>query len=122
MFWLHGQAGSGKSTIAQTIFQQLEDKKPPRVFYTCSKTQAELHNPLNMLPVICFQLCMINRAYGQHIASQLEQVSSITSGLGHIATQLDVFFLTPLQRGLLFDESVVIIIDALDECGSENDQ
>lgn len=121
VFWLYGQAGSGKSTIAQTIFQTLQTNGVPSALYTCSKTQADLHNPLNVLPTLCYQLCMANPIYGQYIANEVLNSPLYKSGFGHINTQLEILFLIPIQKALLTG-AVFLILDALDECGSEADQ
>ncbi|TFK63267.1 hypothetical protein BDN72DRAFT_776080, partial [Pluteus cervinus] len=117
MFWLHGQAGSGKSTTVQTTFQWLQQNHIPSALYTCSKTQTELHSPLNVLPTLCYQLCMLDRVYGQYIASEFQNNPLLQSGLGHIATQLELLFLAPFQMARIsFGHGVVVILDALDEC------
>ncbi|TFK64299.1 hypothetical protein BDN72DRAFT_925749 [Pluteus cervinus] len=123
LFWLYGQAGTGKSAIAQSVFNQLRQTNMMRAFYTCSKTNAQLQNPLNVLPTICFQLCNVHKEYAKYISNQIDNDLSLKEGLGHIATQLESLFIKPLQHVSIASETgLLIILDALDECGSESDQ
>lgn len=123
LFWLHGQAGTGKSAVAQSIFNRLQQTNAMRAFYTCSKTSAQLQNPLNVLPTLCFQICAMHEGYAKYIAYQIDNNSSFSESLGHITTQLELLFTKPLQHVLVtFKTRLLIILDALDECGSESEQ
>ncbi|TFK58666.1 hypothetical protein BDN72DRAFT_781780, partial [Pluteus cervinus] len=73
LFWLYGQAGTGKSAISQSIFSRFQATTVSCAFYTCSKTQVELHNPLNVLPTLCSQLCAHNNRYAKYIINQIDR-------------------------------------------------
>ncbi|TFK60277.1 hypothetical protein BDN72DRAFT_741050, partial [Pluteus cervinus] len=116
LFWLYGQAGTGKSAISQSMFNQLKEENAPCAFYTCSKTQAELHKALNVLPTLCFQLCAISKSYAEWIVGQINNDPSFKDSLGHISTQVDVLFVKPILQVDHSLKGVVVILDALDEC------
>ncbi|TFK62909.1 hypothetical protein BDN72DRAFT_739365, partial [Pluteus cervinus] len=117
LFWLHGQAGTGKSAIAQSVFNWSKAQNECTLLYTCSKTQAELQNPLNVLPTLCSQFCAMNEEYAKHIVDQLQNDPLLKGGQGHITTQLEMLFIRPFQYMTMSGEHVyLVILDALDEC------
>ncbi|TFK74133.1 WD40 repeat-like protein, partial [Pluteus cervinus] len=123
IFWLYGLAGTGKSTIAASFVQWLQSYKMLGAFYTCRRGHKALSNPLQLLHTICYGLSHVHKPYGRLIAKAIEEDAYFGSGTATIATFFQQFFEEPL-KGLCytFQQPLVIVIDALDECGGEKDR
>ncbi|TFK58557.1 hypothetical protein BDN72DRAFT_806396, partial [Pluteus cervinus] len=124
VFWLHGPAGTGKSTVAATVASQLERNGRLAAFYTCSRDQKTLGNPLQLLRNICYRLAMVYKPFGEHIATVIENDAHFGSGGDTISSLFQKLFIKPLD--MLTAEPalvpLVIVIDALDECGEKMDR
>ncbi|TFK71078.1 hypothetical protein BDN72DRAFT_877375 [Pluteus cervinus] len=124
IFWLHGPAGTGKSTIAATAASQLERDGRLAAFYTCRRDQKTLGNPLQLLRNICYRLAIVHNPFGQQIAKIIESDKHFGSGGDTIASLFQKLFMKPLSM-LTMQPSVVplvVVIDALDECGGKMDR
>ncbi|TFK62568.1 hypothetical protein BDN72DRAFT_931990, partial [Pluteus cervinus] len=124
VFWLHGPAGTGKSTVAATVASQLERDGRLAAFYTCRRDQKTLGNPLQLLRNICYRLAMVHRPFGQQIATVIENDPHFGSGGDTISSLFQKLFIKPLDM-LTTEPSLVplvIVIDALDECGEKLDR
>ncbi|TFK63039.1 hypothetical protein BDN72DRAFT_803627, partial [Pluteus cervinus] len=124
VFWLHGPAGTGKSTVAATVASQLERDGRLAAFYTCRRDQKILGNPLQLLRNICYRLAMVHRPFGQQIARIIENDAHFGSGGDTISSLFQKLFIKALDN-LTIEPSVVplvVVIDALDECGEKMDR
>ena len=114
VFWLNGLAGTGKSTIAQTVAETaFADGKLGASFF-CSRDFAERSNLRAILPTLAFQL-----AYKYpHFRSELLQVLKAHPdvGRGSLCSQMEMLIVGPLEATSI---STLIVIDALDECKDE---
>ncbi|TFK68146.1 WD40 repeat-like protein [Pluteus cervinus] len=124
VLWLHGPAGTGKSTIATTVAQQLETAGRLAAFYTCRRDQKSLSNPLQLWRNISYRLSKVHKPFGSHVAQAVESDPHFGSGADTIFTLFQKLLKQPLS---LVDTEplvtpLVIVIDALDECGSESDR
>ena len=111
VFWLNGQAGTGKSTIAQTFAEiSFFDGKLGASFF-CSRHSENKDNLQIIFPTLAFQLA---HQYPQ-FREQLVQVLSTNPGFGQesLCSQLEKLIVRPLKTTGI---STLIIIDALDEC------
>ncbi|TFK59544.1 hypothetical protein BDN72DRAFT_966032 [Pluteus cervinus] len=125
IFWLCGIAGTGKSTIATTFVQQLMESKQLAAFFTCRRDHNDLKNPLQLLRNICYRLAQVYKPYGRLVAQTIEQDPQFGSGMVSIKSFFTDFFEKPIQTlGDVdgFAQSLVIVIDALDECGNEDER
>ena len=118
-FWLHGGAGSGKSAIAQSLAEQLNDARnlAASFFFHC------VHNSRNdgnkLFPTIIYQLTTTNNAYKKKVIEQLREHQDIFHKT--LDRQVKVLLTDPLFA--LHAEGVdpstfprLIVIDGLDEC------
>ncbi|KAJ3748198.1 hypothetical protein EV360DRAFT_89836 [Lentinula raphanica] len=97
IFWLGGLAGTGKSTIAQTIAKELD----------ASHTLG--------LSTLARQLALAIPQLGVHIAEAIE--ADPDAGELVMYTQLKKLIIEPLRSlNNPPDRQIVIVIDALDEC------
>ncbi|TFK74111.1 WD40 repeat-like protein [Pluteus cervinus] len=125
-YWLYGLAGTGKSTIAASFVQWLQSAKMLGAFFTCRKGHEALSSPLQLLQTICYRLSLVHKPYGRLVAQEIEEDAYFGSGTATIPTLFQQFFEVPL-RHLTENASVklrtlVIVIDALDECGTEDER
>ena len=114
VFWLSGLAGTGKSTIAQTVAETaFADGKLGASFF-CSRDFADRSNIQAVFPTLAFQL-----AYQYpHFRMELLRVLKARpdAGRGSLCSQLETLVVGPLNAANI---STLIIIDALDECKDE---
>ena len=125
VFWLTGQAGSGKTTIAYTIAKLFEKDADCRQHtllggnFLCSRQFQETQAQTRILPTIAYQLARKCKSYADalHIADKFDSVKL------NVATQLRDLLVGPWQQSegtrglerLLY----LIVIDALDEIEGE---
>ena len=126
IFWLRGPAGSGKSTIASTLAAQLHDKAHGLArlglgslgaTFFCKRDDDTLNHPKLVLPTIAFRLASSYPVLTAGIVAALKENPDV--GESPIANQFQELIVQPLSTlpNDLDVSPVVIIIDALDECG-----
>lgn len=111
MYWLNGSAGTGKSTISQTFAQYCFAEGLLGASFFCSRDIQDRSNIQLIFPTLAFDLAYRNAAF----RAALLPILASTPNIGHesLSTQLSVLLIEPLMRTGI---SVVILIDALDEC------
>ncbi|TFK59009.1 hypothetical protein BDN72DRAFT_884081 [Pluteus cervinus] len=109
VFWLHGPAGTGKSTIAATVASQLERDGRLAAFYTCRRDQKTLGNPLQLLRNIGYRLAIVHSPFGQQIANVIENDKHFGSGGDTITSLFQKLFIKPLEM-LTTEPSVMPLV------------
>ena len=120
ILWINGLAGAGKSSIAVTIAECLDNAQRLGASFFCKRDKPELRDAGLLLPSVASRLALCYPAYGKALSEEIE----LDPDIGHAAIplQFDGLFMLPLKR---LEENpapppsdpIVIIIDALDECG-----
>lgn len=120
IFWLSGMAGTGKSTIARTVAQSFDEKGLLGASFFFKKGEADRGNAKRFVSTIARQLMTSNRELARGISRVIEDDPDLSTKA--LSQQFDKLLLQPLLK-LEFDETIsaVIVIDALDECGNEDD-
>ncbi|TFK66554.1 hypothetical protein BDN72DRAFT_917225 [Pluteus cervinus] len=122
--WLSGPAGTGKSTIAATAALNFEETRKLAAFYTCRRDQKALGNPLQLWKNICYRLAIVYKPFGLKLAKVITDDLHFGSGAETISVLFQKLFKHPLS--MLDAEPphgpLIIVIDALDECGGEMDR
>jgi hypothetical protein len=123
VFWLTGQAGSGKTTIAYTIakhFDDLEETEPTERHtvlggnFLCSRQFEETRRQIHIIPTLVYQLARKSRSYvhALHEADKFDSVDKLTK-------QMKDLLVGPWQqsesRRRVELPTYLIVIDALDE-------
>ena len=111
VFWLNGLAGTGKSTIAQTVAERLFAEGLLGASFFCSRDFEDLSDLHFIFPTLAFQLAHKYPKFRSHLVSLLQSDPDVVSESLH--TQMERLIVGPLQSA---DVPTVIIIDALDEC------
>jgi hypothetical protein len=130
VFWLTGQAGSGKSTIAYTVADHLDEKDDDEkdansdrhnvlgASFFCSRQFQETRLQQNILPTIVYQLAHRSRSYAQALlrANKFDSVNLLTK-------QMRDLLVDPWQQSSSGRPSEIpsylLVIDALDEIEGE---
>lgn len=114
VLWLHGVAGSGKSTVATTIAEDFNasSRLGAYMFF-----QRQKSNPGAFVRTLAYKLSMYDPAIASRVEKALE--SNNYNDLATASTQFTNLLLTPLRTvAEEIQGPIVIILDALDECGS----
>ncbi|TFY51536.1 hypothetical protein EVG20_g10958 [Dentipellis fragilis] len=115
LFWLTGHAGSGKTTIAFTICDRLQERHPdtPLVSYFCSR-QLDSGATQQLLPTLCRYLAGFHNVYAKHLADAIDKNFGLLTA--HLPLQLQKLLVEPWKKcSSLMQLATVIVIDALDE-------
>jgi len=123
MFWLAGLAGTGKTTIAMTLCHVLQ-ADPDVVFggaFFCSRTVnvAELTDARYILPSLAVALAEKSEDFAAALVKELSADS--LAAAKPIPVQIGALLQQPLANLASACPTIIFIIDALDECGDEND-
>ena len=111
VFWLNGLAGTGKSTIAQTIAERAFAEGNLGASFFCSRDFEDRSNLQFIFPSLAFQLAHKYPDFRLYIVSILRFNPDIVHE--SLYSQMQRLIAGPMQAiGL----STVIVIDALDEC------
>lgn len=122
IFWLNGMAGTGKSTIARTVAARvLRGQAPPQrlaATFFFSRSETDRRKAGLFFGTIAGQLADGSPAYRDALLSALDHDPEISRRA--LREQWEKLILLPL---IVAQETqiVVLVIDALDECESEDD-
>ncbi|KAF2147950.1 hypothetical protein K461DRAFT_209141, partial [Myriangium duriaei CBS 260.36] len=118
MFWLCGKAGSGKSTIARTIAAALHQRGRLGGSFFFKRGDGDRGNASRFAPTIALQLIDVAPALSHFIASALTNDPLVCER--SLQEQFGKLLEHPLrdleEKGFPSIASLVIVIDALDEC------
>ena len=118
IIWLRAPAGSGKSTILNTVARHFSEMGRLGAFLFWNRNDPLNGDPLRVIRTLAFQLADLHPSFAEKLAAQIERSPSI------ITSALDAQFHHLLERPLaeLAAEAdlgpIVIVLDALDECGT----
>jgi hypothetical protein len=112
VYWLSGLAGTGKSTIAQTVVGQRKGKNQQiGAYFFCSRESVENSNPNLIIPTLAYLLASRYRPFLLlYIPLLLSNPRIIEEPLRE---QMKKLVIEPLKASGI---STVIVIDGLDEC------
>jgi len=111
VFWLNGLAGTGKSTIAQTVAERAFADGHLGASFFCSRDFEDRSDLHFIFPTIAFQLAHKYPDFRSHLVSLLQSNPDVVDE--SLYGQMERLVVEPLQS---VDVSTVILIDALDEC------
>jgi hypothetical protein len=113
VFWLNGLAGTGKSTIAATVCERLDEKQLLGASFFISRQQADTRDAQGIVRSIAHELASRNRLISEALCATLRDSSvSVSRSLDKQIAD----FVTKPARVLDAQSMLVIVIDALDEC------
>ncbi|KAF8340814.1 hypothetical protein F5887DRAFT_978796 [Amanita rubescens] len=114
VFWLNGLAGTGKSTIAQTVSKRLFADGLLGASFFCSRDFEDRSNLHFIFPTIAFQLAHKHQKFRSVLVPLLQSNPDIVHE--SLINQMEELIVKPLKSA---DVLTIIVIDALDECKDE---
>jgi len=114
VFWLNGLAGTGKSTIAQTVSERIFADGQLGASFFCSRDFEDRSNLHFIFPTLAFQLAHKFPNFRSSLVPLLQSDPDVAHE--SLYRQMEKLIVEPLE---LADISTVIVIDALDECKDE---
>ncbi|KAA6414866.1 MAG: hypothetical protein FRX48_01616 [Lasallia pustulata] len=121
IYWLNGLAGTGKSTIARTVARKYFDNGQLGASFFFSRGGGDVGHASKFFTTIAVQLARKSQSLQRYIGDAVRKNADIaTQSLGDQWRQL---VLGPLSKlsGDSYPSSYVLVIDALDECGNDED-
>lgn len=120
VLWIYGLAGSGKSTISTTLAQTMRSLDHLGAFFYFNRDKPE-RDAAKLIRTLAQQLSLFDARIGTEVSRVVERFPNIT------AMSLDFQFAHLLAAEALkpiewSGGPILVIIDALDECGSEKDR
>src|SRR5882762_7277615 len=120
VFWFDGLAGTGKSTIAQTVANYFNSTHNLGASFFCSRDNADCSNVGLVFPTVAYQLSLFNSSFQNHLSDAMVKDPDVQYTLPSM--QLEKLVMNPL-RAAIREEAFppcLVIIDALDECKDKN--
>jgi hypothetical protein len=114
IYWIYGLPGIGKTSLAHSICASLHQKEQLAGAFFCRRDDQELREPRNILPTLIRKLAILFPPFRSIVAECLRNDPNVTPE----SMQPTLFrdFIHRLPR--LPKQTLVFVIDALDECGS----
>ena len=117
VFWLNGLAGTGKSTIAQTFAERVFADGLLGASFFCSRDFEDRSDLRFIFPTLAFQLAQKYPDFRSHLVPLLQSNPDVVHE--SLYGQMEKLIVEPLKS---IDTSIVIVIDALDECTDDEPQ
>lgn len=119
-FWLNGMAGTGKSTISRTLANYFQHRGILGGTFFFKKGEEDCDSAQKLIPTIVDQLVILFPILKRAIHSAIEKDHHILSA--SLKTQFQELVLQPLlEIPMSHRQSVVFILDAVDECRDGRD-
>ncbi|KAL5639844.1 hypothetical protein ACGC1H_006425 [Rhizoctonia solani] len=122
IFWMSGMAGTGKTTIAYSLCRRLDSgsRRMLGASFFCSRSVPECRNVGKIIPSIAYQLAQRSQPF-QYVLCQAMKDNPDVQASGPIS-QFKSLIVGPLSDPKVREAlppSLVVVIDALDECEDE---
>jgi len=111
VFWLNGLAGTGKSTIAQTVSERTFADGCLGASFFCPRGFEDRSNLQHIFPTLAFQLAQRYPDFRSLLVPLLQSNPDVVHE--SLQDQMQKFLVHPLSSTNI---STIIVIDALDEC------
>jgi len=115
VYWLTGLAGLGKTTIAYTICELLNEARLPFASFFCS-LQLDSRNSKLLITTLCRDLAELYNSYAANVSSILEKNSKVVDA--GLRIQIDELLAKPWQASIAHRKDLptsIVVVDALDE-------
>ncbi|KAJ5992193.1 NACHT and WD40 domain protein [Penicillium sp. IBT 35674x] len=122
IFWLNGMAGTGKSTISRTVATFFNETNTLAASFFFKRGETDRGNAQKFFPTIARQLAISIPQILPSIQQAVDNKPGITTKM--MRDQFYHLILQPLRSLELFGlpaRTVVMVVDALDECEGDDD-
>lgn len=116
--WLEGPAGSGKSTVAQTIAEQCDKDGCLAVSFFFSRGKRDRSDSTKFFPTFAYQLASFLPAVQKPMRDAVVKKPSIFSL--RLRDQIKELILDPMLSIPEPIPSMIVVVDGLDECGGDD--
>ncbi|CAE6478106.1 unnamed protein product [Rhizoctonia solani] len=117
--WINGMAGTGKTTIVNTLCSTLDNSHELGASFFCTRSIPSCRNVKRILPTTAHQLARFSSPFRGALLQVLEQDPEVHSKVPRV--QFKRMILEPLQQVIRsLPSQTIIVIDALDECDDGN--
>ena len=121
IFWLRGNAGTGKSTISRTMARSFDEANILGASFFLKRGERHREDASRFFPTITRQLAHKMPSFAQHLSQALRADPSVCTKNFH--DQFNSLLFQPLNKIAANSKltiSLILIIDALDECEDSN--
>jgi hypothetical protein len=121
IYWLTGVAGTGKTTVAQSVAAMAEEDHclAATFFFSRTSDAADRRRPAAVTPTIAYQLAYKHNTLRKQICHAISSDRDIRERT--ITTQAKTLLSDALATVVhSFPQPLLVILDALDECDKEN--
>jgi hypothetical protein len=121
VYWLTGVAGTGKTTIAQSVAYMAADRKclAATFFFSRTSGSADRRRPAAVIPTVAYQLANRHKMFRDCICAAISTDRDV--GERQVAMQAKSLLSDALgDSRQALPLPLVIVLDALDECDKEN--
>jgi len=124
ILWLCGSPGAGKTAIASSVVSELNKAGAPRASFFCKRDSTALCDPSAIFRSFAFDLAEFDPAIRESVLRVLKEddVANVDVMASSIDWQFNHLLRKPSKVHPSRESStarVVVVLDALDECGSE---
>ncbi|KAF7987115.1 hypothetical protein HWV62_313 [Athelia sp. TMB] len=116
ILWLHGPAGLGKSTVATTVAEYFRELQRRGAFLFFDRNSKEESDPKRVISTLAYQIAEHNEDVRAAISAAIDADRQVVSA--PFASQFSALLFEPLSKAsALIEGPIVVVLDALDECG-----
>ncbi|KAG7412793.1 Vegetative incompatibility protein HET-E-1 [Fusarium oxysporum f. sp. rapae] len=122
IFWLNGMAGTGKSTISRTVARARAKRGDLGASFFFKRGEVDRDNLNKLMPTLAYQLALSMPEVSFFIKKALDANSAVIGDF--VKEQFEKLIQEPLSKAAATattPSSVVMVINALDECDQEAD-
>ncbi|CUA67970.1 Vegetative incompatibility protein HET-E-1 [Podospora anserina] [Rhizoctonia solani] len=120
LMWISGQAGMGKTSVANSLCERLDSVRALAGSFFCQHDNPDSSNPLWLINNLVHAMAMRIPAYAQEVAYAIRSNRHLCNA--HLSLRYDGLIKKPLTRlrSLSTRAIYVIVLDALDEYGDSS--
>ncbi|KAK7013071.1 hypothetical protein R3P38DRAFT_3581838 [Favolaschia claudopus] len=118
--WMHGPAGTGKSSIARSFCEQVAADNHLGANFFFKRGDSLCGSARGLFPTLAYQLAVHSAEFATAVAPIIQKDPSIVNKT--LAIQFQRLIIEPWNIATPSAATTVIVIDALDECQGERDQ
>jgi len=114
-YWIYGLPGIGKTSLAHSICEKLDQRKQFAGAFFCRRDDTNLSEPRHILPTLIYQLAKTSPPFRSIVTKYLHKNQHMTPQSMQVTLFLEFIRSIPCHSN---QDTLVVVIDALDECGN----